>query len=641
MRKPKIGLSLLLAAAAAALLFLVVCLSLFLTGPGGTAFLVPAAAFCVALLLVIMRNLLFSERERAVSRFIQRFFREYEGEKTHEKLLGLLVEQLGAEGAEFSTVQPNGAVRCVGIFPRVERLRTMEEWKGEWDGAGGGLGGPLVRREGGRTRVIIPLAHGGELVGSVEFRYRSTKAFGWQQSIYDDIAGSLSPGIAATLANQRLAMSRESFRKAYRYTEEKFMNTVAELSDMVIFERNETITYINRAGLDLLGYSEPWEVLGRKAADFYMIPEDHEEFLRQLAATGTVKNFELILRKKNGEKTFALLSAVAVLEGGRVGDVVSIAKDVTERMENENKMRAMNLELTKANRQLKETHLLMLQQEKLASVGQLAAGIAHEINTPLGYVKSNVNTMSRFLDSLCRLAEEAVQASGGAAVDFGKLAERYNVAYIESETPSLTRETAEGIERIVRIINSLLRFSRTERKFPDTLFDLNTCVDDTLIIAGNELKHVVEVKKEYGDIPPVPGDSGEIGQVILNILVNAAQAIKGQGREGPGTITVVTSADEERVMCRITDDGPGIPEDVQQRIFDAFYTTKPVGYGTGLGLSISYDIIVKKHGGTIAVTSRPGQGASFLITLPRAARREVSASGDGGGTPALSTEGEF
>lgn len=259
----------------------------------------------------------------------------------------------------------------------------------------------------------------------------------------------------------------------------------------------------------------------------------------------------------------------------------------------------------------------LVQSEKMASLGQLAAGIAHEINNPIGYVHSNLGTLQEYLNNLFGLIEcyDGVMAQNGTmtAERRAEVAERkraIDFAFLVQDLPQLLSESREGIDRVRRIVQDLRDFSRVDRMETWSLYDLHRGLDSTIGIVWNEIKYKAEVRKEYGNLPLVECLPSQINQVFVNMLVNAAQAIDRHGE-----IQVRTGTATGQAWVEIADNGSGITPENLKRIFDPFFTTKPVGKGTGLGLSISYGI-VRKHNGEISVDSRPGQGTRFRISLP-------------------------
>jgi signal transduction histidine kinase len=280
-------------------------------------------------------------------------------------------------------------------------------------------------------------------------------------------------------------------------------------------------------------------------------------------------------------------------------------------------LRTANEELQAAYRNLQSTQLQLIQREKMASVGQLVAGVAHELNNPIGFVFSNVATLEDFVGRLRAVVEtyralelpEAARARAQARWD--ELKVDYALRYLDS----MIQGIREGAERARKIVRDLRVFARSEDDVWQAV-DLHEEIESSLTLLNHLLRDRVRVQRKFGALPPVEGVRSQVDQVLLNLLANAAQAITG-----PGEITIETRADGAWVEVRIADTGPGIPREVMRRIFDPFFTTKPVGEGTGLGLSISYEI-AKKHGGEITAASTPGEGATFTVRLPvrRAAR---------------------
>lgn len=250
----------------------------------------------------------------------------------------------------------------------------------------------------------------------------------------------------------------------------------------------------------------------------------------------------------------------------------------------------------------------LLQSEKLASLGQLAAGVAHEINNPIGYVSSNMKVLAEYSDSLINLVkllsqqvDEAQRLSLLAQFDFD---------YVCADLPKLVQESEQGLERVVDIIHDLKDFSHIEEaEFVDA--DLHQGIQSTLNIVSNELKYKAGVVKDFAELPLVRCIPSQLNQVLLNLLVNAAHAI-----EQHGTIRISTGFDDNWVWFSVSDDGRGMDTAQLARIFEPFYTTKPKGQGTGLGLPLSRSI-VEKHQGLLDVSSTPGVGSCFTVKLPR------------------------
>ncbi|MDG5815068.1 ATP-binding protein [Chitinispirillales bacterium ANBcel5] len=287
-------------------------------------------------------------------------------------------------------------------------------------------------------------------------------------------------------------------------------------------------------------------------------------------------------------------------------------------MDNESKVSKLieeNGELKNALSKLQETQEQLIQAEKLASIGRLSAGIAHEINNPIGFVSSNSTTLTGYVNRIKEILN--MYRAGIKKEIIEKREKRIKLDFILEDIDKLIIENIEGLARITNIVSNLKKFSRDDslNEFIDS--NINDGLRSVLVILKNEIKYCADVATDLGDIAPIPCNMSELNQVFLNIIVNAAQAIKEQKRDDKGTISVKTYQDCENVYCEIGDDGPGVPDKVKRKIFDPFFTTKEVGIGTGLGLSISYEIVVNKHKGDLTIDTNNGKGTLFIITLPR------------------------
>jgi signal transduction histidine kinase len=301
----------------------------------------------------------------------------------------------------------------------------------------------------------------------------------------------------------------------------------------------------------------------------------------------------------------------------RTDDEIGIFAERFDEMRRKIREYTLDLEKKVAARteDLKRTQMELSQAEKLASIGQLAAGVAHEINNPVGFITSNSDTLTKYMGRIREILD--IYAAGAPPERIAERKKALKIDFILEDMNTLNKENREGLERISSIVKNLRDFSRIDSNQEMTDTDIRECIKNTLRIANNEIKYNADVKTDFETIDPVHCNAGEINQVFLNIFVNAAQAIKSQARGDRGCIAVHVWQDETSVFCEIADDGPGMPESVRNRIFEPFFTTKEVGKGTGLGLSISHDIIVNKHKGEINVSSEVGKGTRFLIKLPK------------------------
>ncbi len=381
-------------------------------------------------------------------------------------------------------------------------------------------------------------------------------------------------------------------------------------SDKIIFR-------INEAGSKIFGRSRE-EIENHKCYQFVCPKEKNNCPIWDLNVTLDKK--ETTCLKPDGESSPIIKSAIKIDDF-----LLEMFVDITEQKEAENALRQLSAsleekveertkELTETHRELEQTQAQILQQEKMASIGQLAAGVAHEINNPMGFIASNINSLKKYSSRLLDFIDQQSEIIDDIAVDetkenLAKLRKKQKIDLITEDVNDLIAESLDGAERVKEIVQNLKSFARLDLD-KDVEANLNECLESTINIVWNELKYTAELIREYGELPLIKCRPHELNQVFMNLLVNASQAIKDQG-----TITVKTWSSEKGVHVAVTDTGSGISNENMKRLFEPFFTTKDVGKGTGLGLSISYDI-VKKHNGTIEVQSEEGKGTTFTVTIP-------------------------
>jgi signal transduction histidine kinase len=290
---------------------------------------------------------------------------------------------------------------------------------------------------------------------------------------------------------------------------------------------------------------------------------------------------------------------------------------------------SIHLQLSRAVKDLAQSHMQLLQAQKLESIGQLAAGIAHEINTPAQYVGDNLRFLEESLAELwpllttSRELAAAVSAGSASASDLARgLAEGHAAAdtdYLCEEIPRALEQSIDGMGRVSKIVRAMKEYSHPGVK-ELTNIDLASAIESTITVSANEWKYVAEIETEFdAALPTVQCHPGELNQVFLNMIVNAAHAIADVegGKDGEkGVIRISTRRDGDMAEIRIADSGTGIPESARERIFDPFFTTKGVGKGTGQGLSIAYVVVVDNHGGTLSFETELGVGTTFIIRIP-------------------------
>jgi len=405
-------------------------------------------------------------------------------------------------------------------------------------------------------------------------------------------------------SNQQLVLSEARYRM------------LAENTSDIIWSMDPhrwRYTYVSPSCSRLLGYTP--EELMQEPVDTFLAPGSRLEVQRLVGdklaeiAFGSCSDptlaAEVELPCKEGTTIWVEVNATVLTEpDGRVTGMVGVSRDITARCQAETALRELQSQL--------------LQQEKLASIGQLAAGIAHEINNPMGFINSNLSTLVKYVEKFdCYLKaqdELLLQcATDEARQETAALRKSLKLDYVQRDIHALLDESLEGVQRVMKIVQDLKTFSHGDTGLMEPA-DINACLDSTINIIWNQIKYVADLVRDYGDLPRVLCNQQQLGQVFLNLLVNASHAIKTQG-EQQGVVTVSTWADHEAVYIAVADTGCGMPEEVQRRIFEPFYTTKEVGKGTGLGLSISNEII-KKHGGELSAASEPGKGTTFTIRLP-------------------------
>ena len=364
------------------------------------------------------------------------------------------------------------------------------------------------------------------------------------------------------------------------------------ITDALLELPGPRILYTNAAFTQMTGYTQE-EVLG-KTPRMLQGPETDPavvQRIRDALRTGTIFKGRAIQYRKDGSTYWQEWHISPLRDGeGRISHYIAIQRDVTADVERE--------------QQLAEAEQRLRQSQKLEAIGALAAGVAHEISTPIQYIGDNL----RFVE---RMSRRLVPGSEEEAIDADLM------AYAREQLPRALEQCFEGIERVSTIVRAMKAFAHPPMR-DKTPSDINRCIRDTVTVATAEWKHIADIKLELAtDLPAVTCYPGDINQALLNLVVNAAHAI--QAREGdvdPGRIEIRSSASEDHVKVRIEDNGVGISEQVKERIFDPFFTTKKAGKGTGQGLHIAYAAIHERHGGELLCHSTPGVGTVFEITLP-------------------------
>jgi PAS domain S-box-containing protein len=415
----------------------------------------------------------------------------------------------------------------------------------------------------------------------------------------------------ATLVKQIIELGQ--VEASLRESEERYRELFENAQDAIyVHDIQGNYLSVNAAAERIGGYSRH-EIIGRNFADF-MAPE-YAEWIRtnKLGGKGE-KAYEIEMITKDGRSVPVEVSTRLIYDKGVVVGVQGIGRDITERKQALEVLRKLEVQLQQA--------------QKLESIGQLAAGIAHEINTPTQYVSDNTRFLQDAFEDLIGVQQKYFQLAeacrAGSATDHlltevEALAKQADVDFLTQEIPKALGQALEGTERISKVVQSMKDFAHPGASVMQPC-DLNKSIESTITVACGEWKYVAEMVTDFDTtLPLVPCLQGEFNQVVLNLIINAGHAIGdviGEGSAGKGTITISTRHTGEWAEIRVSDTGTGISRVNCARIFDPFFTTKEVGKGTGQGLSISHNVVVEKHGGTITVETEEGVGTTFIIRLP-------------------------
>ena len=458
------------------------------------------------------------------------------------------------------------------------------------------------------------------------------------------------------------SLALEELRQELLASERRFRNVIAKLGEAIaILDERGLVQFVNPAaeclfqclGEELLGK----ELFGTRVFEIQASLYETETIQKMGApdrnGSRVVQTQVEVIRPKV-ETAIAEMRVVETEWEGRAAFVATF-RDITERQKALNALRVREGQLQEQTQQLQgalqelqETQAQLIQTEKMSSLGQMVAGVAHEINNPVNFIYGNINHASQYMQDLLDLLQLYQKHYPNPVADIEAEMEAIDLAFIEEDLPKLLSSMKFGTDRIRQIVLSLRNFSRLDEAHIKQV-DIHEGIDSTLEILQSRLKGKggaadIQIVKEYGELSEVECYAGQLNQVFMNVLANAIDALEEsmvsgqwfrpgsaqeeseQTKQSPGsppetviepaTIRVRTFCDGEYATVRIADNGPGMKEEVRQRVFDPFFTTKALGKGTGLGLSISYQIVIDKHGGQLQCYSVPGQGTEFVIEIP-------------------------
>ena len=453
----------------------------------------------------------------------------------------------------------------------------------------------FLRRDGSKAEIeylLAPIGEAGEPAGAVMV-FRDVAL----RREYEKVIATHSRELERQVVERTTELRRENevrirTEAALRASRERFIGIADSLFEgVVVVNRPGDIVFVNaslRKQLDL-GEEEleglPLDNILKLVLDEEPLPYARSPWVELWSGREPRRDDDAVIVTASGKSLSVAYAAAPILEEGNFRNLVISFRDITI---------------------LKQAQWEALQASRLASVGQLAAGIAHEINTPVQYVGNNL----RFIgDSLEKMA--AFIRAPAAAPEL-----KNDIDFLIEELPAAVAESLDGVEQISRIVLSMKEFSHPGSS-AKTMTDINHALETTLTVTSNVWRHAAEIVRTFdADLPPVPCHVGELNQVFLNLIVNAAQAIEMSGKPLPGTITISTRVAGQAVEIAVADSGTGIPPAIREKIFDPFFTTKEVGKGTGQGLAICRDVVMVKHGGSLTVESEEGVGATFLVRLP-------------------------
>ena len=458
---------------------------------------------------------------------------------------------------------------------------------------------------GAREALLLPLIIHGECWGVLVLYGKETSQFGdglVQQRLIAS-ANRLVITLESALRQERLAL----FDLALAEVANAVMITDAEAN---IVWGNHAFSLLSGYAIDeALGKSPKLLNSGLQDAGFY-------KHFWQTIGDGKTWRGDIVNRRKDGSLYTANQMVTPLFNAeGTVSHYISVFEDISERKRQEKELQDNFEHVQRLNEQLKAAQNQLLQSEKMASIGQLAAGVAHEINNPIGFVNSNLGTLKIYVDQLLGIiqayskADPLLAGQGEIQAAIAAQKQQADLPFLSEDIQILLKESRDGIGRVTKIVQDLKDFSRID-SMDWAEADLEQGLDSTLNIVWNEIKYKADIVREYSGIPRVECLGSQMNQVFMNLLVNAAQAI-----ETRGTITLRTGTTDSKVWVEIADTGRGIPAENLKRIFDPFFTTKAVGKGTGLGLSLAYSI-VQKHHGNIEASSEVGVGSRFRIEIP-------------------------
>jgi len=540
-----------------------------------------------------------------ITRFEQTYFVRYTSEgkckrifdqkNNHERDGSLLLRLIGEYAEEIYTTYHNEDYIEPQLFTKNAKI----------DGSNVSVHAIPLRSRGKLYGITILVSMGAENLEIENIDY--------------DVIKFLSMEIEQILERYLLNQEINKKNKAFKESNER-LEYVLNSSPAVLFSlkaENFSLKFISSNVERFLGY--PPDMMTSNVEFFWKLihPDDMNKALTEFKKIhknrGCVREYRL--RCADGKYKWVHDELRLIKKSDNTSEIAGYFVDISDQVETQVALRKSNIELKSAYNSLQNAKNQLLQSEKMASIGQLAAGVAHEINNPVGYISSNLSSLSQYVNDLFSIIENYEKYSDKESSVYmnmeriNKIRDELDIEFIRTDLPELLEQSQEGVARVKKIVQDLKDFSHVDST-DWQLADLHQGIDSTLNIVNNEIKYKADVIKKYDDIPQVECIASQLNQVFMNMLVNAAHAIDDRG-----TITIETGKNDDWVFVKFSDTGSGIEEKNIKKLFDPFFTTKPVGKGTGLGLSLSYSII-ERHGGKIDIESEVGKGTTFIINIP-------------------------
>ncbi|MGB5899028.1 MAG: PAS domain S-box protein [Geitlerinemataceae cyanobacterium] len=510
-------------------------------------------------------------------------------------------------------------------FSQLYECDTVESFN-EFGGISAVFTDPSVAQE-----IIEALLAGESWMGEVKQRSRTGSILPvlMRADTIKDESGTVVGLIGTTTDISNLKKAQNALAES----EAKFRHLVEGANDLIYsISLDAMFTYISPQATEMLGY-HPSEFIGQSPA-LWTHPDDLEfmtAFNLSIIETGKPRaGVEIRIKCKDGSWCWITCNHSPIKDvNGNIVGIQGMARDITDRKAAELQLKQQATELENAFQELKRTQAQMLQSEKMSSLGQMVAGVAHEINNPVNFIHGNLTHAQDYVLDLLNLISLYGEYYPTPVVEIQEKIEEIEIDFIIQDLTKIFQSMRVGTERIRTIVLSLRNFSRLDESEIKAA-DLHEGIDNTLMILQNRLKAksdrpAIEVIKNYGNLPLLECYPRQLNQVFMNIFSNAIDALEDRDRtrtgeeihQNPSQISIETELlNSQTARIRIKDNGNGIPEAIQKRIFDPFFTTKDVGKGTGLGMSISYQIITDRHQGSISFLSSPGNGAEFIIEIP-------------------------